>query len=121
MKTFLSITILLVVATVSVQAQSSGDYKHPYGLTQSSKSKVTPAQTQRTKLAKVKRNYKNPQAEQSEAVVVVPSRTVETVTNPLTATDNYKRQNRTLENATEAIKEDVIMVQDSSETNKKKD
>lgn len=123
MKAILAISGLLLAATITVQAQTSGDYKHPYGLTQSSKTKVAPAQTLRTKVAKVQRNYKNPQSEQSEVVVAAPGRGVETVTNPLTATDNYKRQNRVFENNTDALpsRETDIIVQDSTERNRKKD
>ncbi|MDJ1468398.1 hypothetical protein QNI19_10105 [Cytophagaceae bacterium DM2B3-1] len=124
MKTLLSIFIFVLVSVVAVQAQSSGDYKHPYGLTQTSKSqKVTKAvSTDRKETVKVKRNYKNPQTEKEEVATVAPGRTVETVVNPLTATDNYKRQNRNTEadNAPN-VKENDIMVQDSLNKNNKKD
>ncbi len=120
MKAILAVVVLVIAGVVSVQAQSGADYKHPYGL-QKSKTKIAPAQTQRTKVADVRRNYKNPQREQGEVVVTTPGREVENVTNPLTSNDNYKRQNRTWENSEALPQENTIVVKDSTEKNRRKE
>jgi|GEM_PF-4659302 len=119
MKTILSIVILVVAFGFSAQAQRSADYKHPYGLTQSSKSKkvaTAPLTSSSSSMGStyVNRNYKRPQTDRGDLTnAVFPTRRVENVTNPLTANDNYKRQNRNVEKKSEPTNEEMI-VQDST-------
>ncbi len=97
-----------------MQAQS---YKHPYGLTRTSKIENVQIEKQKAVGAQrnlARRNYKNPQTDQGEEnIVLLPARPVENVSNPLVAEGNYKRQNRQTKRDITERKEEETIVQDT--------
>ena len=108
----------LVIGAATVQAQS---YKHPYGLTQTSKIENVRVEKQKATGAQrnlARRNYKNPQTDPGEEnIVLLPARPVENVTNPLVAEGNYKRQSRQTKRSIAERKEEETIVQDTAKPN----
>ncbi len=93
-------TLLIAIGlfmSIAYSAFAQQNYKHPYGLQREKKTQVHSQKTilSADEKSAANRNYKNPQKDRADReIVLLPGNRVETVTNPLTAANNYKLQNR---------------------------